>query len=72
MAAKYWTILALVAGLTAVMAYFIDTMVAVLFDYKYGFCKSMFPIMLGLFCQEINLTKIRLVAFEQKKMLLWL
>ena len=42
-AAKPWIIMALVAGLTAVMVYFVDTMAAVLFDYKYGFCKSMFP-----------------------------
>lgn len=45
-------ILALVSGLTAVMAYFIDTMVAVLFDYKYGFCKSMIPVMLAFFLSE--------------------
>lgn len=44
MSAKHWAILAVVAGLTAVMAYFVDTMVAVLFDYKYGFCKSMSPV----------------------------
>lgn len=66
-AAKHWTILAFAAGMTAGMTYFIDTMVAVLFDYKYGFCKSMFSIVSEI-CVGKNLSDIRLMAFEQKKM----
>jgi hypothetical protein len=63
--------MASIAGLTAIMAYFVDTIVTVIFDYKYGFCKGMFPCCGRAFRQE-RLNGIRYMAFEQKKMLLWL
>ena len=39
-AVQKWSLIALVGGLIALMAYIIDVSESVIFDYKYGFCKS--------------------------------
>jgi chloride channel 3/4/5 len=42
--AKHWVLIALVGCLTAIMAYIVDISEAMIFDYKYGFCRSAFSL----------------------------
>ena len=40
MAVRYWLLVAFVGGLIALMASMVNISEIVIFDYKYGFCKS--------------------------------